>query len=139
MAKSLKLTDEEQVTALIQQLDTPFSILVQQLRTLILNTSQEIGEQVKWNSPGFYYTGEMKTFDPKTYQRDIAVMNLRNGKILLIFPVGAKIKDNTSILEGNYADGRRVITINNAQELEAKTEALQNVLKEWLRLVEKKI
>ncbi len=41
------------------------------LRNIILSTDKEIGERIKWNNPSFYYTGEMKPFDPKEYKREL--------------------------------------------------------------------
>lgn len=69
MAKSKNNT--ELVSEYIQKLDAPLSELVEAIRQLILNTNKEIGEQIKWNSPSFYYTGEMQEFNPKEYKRDI--------------------------------------------------------------------
>lgn len=47
-----------------------------------------IGEQIKWNNPCFYFTGEMPAFDPKEYKREIVVMNLFKGRIMLVLPSG---------------------------------------------------
>lgn len=58
----------------------------------------------------------MKPFDPKEYKRDIVVMNLHKGKILLVFPTGARINDGTGILEGKYTDGRRVVIITDMND-----------------------
>lgn len=136
MAKPTK-SDSELVTELIQKLEPDFATLVWQLRTVILKTDKEIGEQIKWNSPAFYYTGEMKAFDPKEYKRDLVVLNLRKGQILMVFPTGMSIIKNTEILEGNYTDGRRMITIKNTEELKKKEKAIQLIIKEWLSLIEK--
>jgi len=73
---ALKLTIHEQVEAYIQALDHPLKDVVHALRQVIATADEEIGEQIKWNSPSFYYTGEMKPFDPKEYKRDIVVFNL---------------------------------------------------------------
>lgn len=136
MAKA-KQNDTQKVTELIQKLDKPFGDLVERTRQIILGSDKEIGEQIKWNSPAFYFTGEMKPFDPKEYKRDIVVMNLRNNKLLLIFPTCAVLKDSMGILEGNYEDGRRMITILNATDLSSKAAALREVIKTWISLVDK--
>src|SRR4051812_33610102 len=101
MAKTpSRLSDTEQVSAHIHKLDKPFAETVEYTRQVILSADKEIAEQIKWNSPSFYYTGEMKPFDPKEYKRDLIVMNLRKEQILLVLPTGAKIKDTTGLLEG---------------------------------------
>ena len=77
-AKTAPLPDSEQVTQHIQKLDPAIAPIVEAIRKIILSTDKEIGEQIKWNSPAFYYTGEMKLFNPKEYKRDIVVMYLHN-------------------------------------------------------------
>jgi hypothetical protein len=136
MAKS-KLTDQEQVTAYIQKLDPAIANAVNLIRQIILGTDTEIAEHIKWNSPSFYYAGEMLPFDPKEYKRDIAVTNLHRGRIMLVFPTGAKIYDTTGLLEGNYTDGRRMVNFKDVEDVRSKKALLTKIIKDWLELVEK--
>lgn len=136
MAKT-KVTDREQVKQYIGKLPESMQPAVEYLRQLILSIDNEIAEHIKWNSPAFYYTGEMKSFDPKEYKRDILVMNLRKNKIMCVLPTGMSIKKHTEILEGDFTDGRRMIYFNNLEDIREKRELLQNTIKEWLFLVEK--
>lgn len=99
MASTKKRTDAEQVTAHIQKLDPNLGKIVQFIRRIILATDKEIGERIKWINPSFYYTGEMKPVDPKEYKREIVVFNLYKGRIMLVFPSGAKINDPSGLLE----------------------------------------
>ena len=131
------ITDTEKVTQHISKLDKPVAEAVEAIRQIILSADKEIGEQIKWNSPSFYYTGEMKPFDPKEYKRDIAVTNLHKGNLMLVFPTGAKVKDTTGLLEGNYPDGRRIVKFTGADDVKAKEKALKKVIKDWLKTVEK--
>lgn len=138
MPKStIPLAEPEKVTAHIEQLEPAIAEAIEYLRQVILSTDKEIGEQIKWNSPSFFYTGEMKPFDPKEYKRDIAVMNLHRGKIMLVFPTGAKVPDATGLLEGKYTDGRRIINFSGLDDIKAKEKSLKKVIKTWLSLVEK--
>jgi len=67
--------------------------VVEALRQLILSTDPEIGEEVKWNAPTFFYSGEMRSFDPKEYKRYLIVFNLfKQDCIRLVFPSGCKSK-----------------------------------------------
>ena len=132
-----KLSDKEQVTAHIKKLDPSFGKIIEAIRQIILNTDKEIGERIKWNNPGFYYTGEMKPFDPKEYKREIAVFNLYKGRIMLVFPGGAKVNDGSGLLEGDYKDGRRITIFKDMEDVTSKQKALQNVIKKWLKLVDK--
>jgi hypothetical protein len=138
MAKTTsKPTDAEQVSAYIQKLDKQLAEAVEYTRQLILSADKEIAEHIKWNSPAFYYTGDMKPFDPKEYKRDLMVMNLRRNQILLVLPTGANIKDSTGLLEGKYTDGRRLITLKDLDDVKSKEKKLKTVIKSWLKQVEK--
>ncbi len=136
MAKT-RLTPVETVSSLVSKLDKPIRETVEYLRKLILATDKEIGEQVKWNSPSFYYTGEMKPFDPKEYKRHIVVMNLNRGRILLVFPTGAIIEDHSGLLEGDYADGRKMIRFKDLNDVKLKEKQLISIIKNWLSKIEK--
>lgn len=136
MAASKKLSDSEQVTAHIKKLEPAIGKIVETIRQIILSTDKEIGERIKWNNPSCYYTGEMKLFDPKEYKREIVVFNLFKGRIMLVFPSGAKVNDTTGLLEGDYKDGRRLIVFKDMKDVMAKEKALRKVIKGWLKLVE---
>lgn len=135
MVKSI-LSGKDEVTAHIQKLDPAFGKIIETIRQVILSTDKEIGEHIKWNNPSFYYTGSMKPFDPKEYKRDMIVFNLHNGRIMLVFPSGAKINDTSGLLEGDFKDGRRIIILKDMEDVKAKSEALQNVIRIWLSLID---
>jgi len=137
MAKANKLTDSEQVTEHINKLEPGLGKIIQALRKVILSTDKEIGERIKWNNPSFYYTGEMKPFDPKEYKREIIVFNLYKGRIMLVFPSGAKVNDKSGLLQGEYKDGRRITIFKDLEDVRSKEKLLQTAIKEWLRLVDK--
>jgi hypothetical protein len=137
MSVSKKLTDKEQVTEHIGKLEAGLRDIVEAIRQIILSTDKKIGERLKWNNPSFYYTGEMQPFDPKEYKREIAVFNLHKGRIMLVFPSGAKVNDDSGFLEGDYKDGRRIVIFTDLKDVKSKEKTLQKVIKEWLELVEK--
>ncbi len=132
-----KLSEKEKINQYIEQLEPSLGTCVNYLRQFILGIDPEIEEQLKWNSPSFYYKGEMKPFDPKTYQRDILVCNLHKGRLMLVFPTGAKLTTPHHLLEGDYKDGRRIVNFKDLNDIKAKEEDLAIVIKEWLSLVEK--
>jgi hypothetical protein len=132
-----KLSEQEQVSAYINKLDPNIRDTIAYLRNFILDINAEVGEQIKWNSPSFYYKGEMAPFDPKEYKRDLLVCNLHKGRIMLVFPTGAKVDDKWAILEGKYTDGRRMITFKDLADVKAKENRLRSVIEQWLSLIEK--
>ena len=138
MAKETHINSPELVTAYIKKLEPNTATLVEAIRKHIISTDKQIGEHIKWNSPSFFYSGEMKSFDPKEYKRDIIVMNLfKKEFVMLVFPSGAKIDDPSGILEGEYADGRRLLKIHDLEELKKIERPLKKAIKDWLGKVEK--
>lgn len=138
MAKATKLTPEEQVTDYFNKLEHPLTDVIQALRKIILATDKEIGEQIKWNSPSYYYTGDMKAFDPKEYKRDIVVFNLhKKDSVLLVFPTGAVIDDISGVLEGKFTDGRKIAKFSTLSEVKCREKDLKNVIRKWLEKVDK--
>jgi hypothetical protein len=137
MPKLAYAADPAAVTAYISQLPAAQRDLTEAIRQTILTADKHISEHIKWNAPAFFYTGEMKPFDPKEYKRDLIVLNLRQkDHVLLILPTGEKIKDISKILEGEYTDGRRMITIQDAADLKAKEKELKKVIKAWIKLID---
>jgi len=132
-----KISDSDQVAAHIKKLEPELAKIVETLRQVILSTDKEIGERIKWNNPSFYFTAKMKEFDPKEYKRDMIVMNLHKGRIMLVFPSGAKVNDKSGLLEGDYKDGRRITTFKDLNDVKEKQKALQRIIKDWLKLVDR--
>jgi hypothetical protein len=138
-ALETKPSEPQKVDAYLKKLKHPLLDVVEALRQIILGTDPEIGEEIKWNAPTFFYAGEMKPSNPKEYKRYLIVSNLyRKDCIRLVFPSGAKIRDTSGLLEGDYADGRRLALFHNMEDVQAKKQALQRAIKGWLTLLDKK-
>jgi len=133
-----KASEPQKVDAYVTSLKHPLAQVVKNLRRIILSVSNEIGEEIKWNAPTFFYAGPMKPTNPKEYRRYIVVFNLlRKDCIRLVFPSGAKVKESSGLLEGDYADGRRLAMFYNVKDVDSKEEALRAVIARWLKLLEK--
>ena len=133
-----KASESEKVDAYVAKLKHPLTQVVKNLRRIILSIDGEIGEEVKWNAPTFFYAGPMKTTNPKEYRRYIVVFNLfRKDSIRLVFPSGAKVTDSSGLLEGKYADGRRLAMFYSIKDVTCKEKALRSVITRWLKLLEK--
>jgi hypothetical protein len=136
MAKT-KLSNAEQVAMYMQNLEHPMLEVIEELRKIIKDSHPEMEEIIAWNSPTYNYVGEMKPFNPKEYKRYIVGFNLfRKDCVRLIFLTGAKLTDTTKILEGDYKDGRRLVLFENMDAVLEKQQALQDLIKEWISMVE---
>lgn len=133
-----KASEPEKVDAYMSKLKHPLTKVVADLRKIILNTHKEIGEEIKWNAPTFFYSGKMKPTNPKEYRRYIVVFNLfKKDCIRLVFPSGAKVEDKSGLLEGDYADGRRLAMFYSAKDVKSKEKDLRAVIRKWMKLLEK--
>ena len=120
----------------MKRLKHPLAKVVEALRRIILRTDRTIGEEVKWNAPTFFYTGDMPPSDPKRYRRYLVVFNLfRKDCIRLVCWGGAGVKDGTGFLEGDHADGRRLASFYNLKDVTSRKSTLQRVLKQQLTLL----
>jgi len=135
---STKASKPGEVDAYMKSLKHPMKSVAEELRAIILNSDSAIGEEIKWNAPAFFYMGEMAEFDPKKHKRHVAVFNLfKKDCVRLVFPSGARIADETGLLEGAYADGRRLALFSSTGDLKSKKTALERAIKQWINTLEK--
>lgn len=130
-------SDSQKVTEHINALEATSRETIAFLRALFLQTDPEIAEHIKWNSPSFYYSGSMKAFDPKEYKRDLAVLNLHRGKILIVFPTGNTIDSQIGLVGKDYPDGRKIVEILDVEDAQNKAASITEGIKNWLSKIEK--
>jgi hypothetical protein len=136
--KSTKPSEPQKVDEYMKNLDHPLAEVVAALRRVILNTDPDIGEEIKWNAPTFFYSGEMRPSNPKEYRRYLVVFNLfKIDCIRLVFWGAGNINDPSGLLEGDYPDGRRLALFHNLEEVGVKEKPLQDVIKQQLSLLDK--
>jgi hypothetical protein len=136
--ENIKLSEPDKVDEYIKKLKHPLLKVVEALRKIILAADKEIGEEIKWNAPTYFYAGKMKPSDPKEYKRYIIVFNFSNKDcVRLVFPSGAKVNDSSGLLEGDYKDGRRLAMFHDLQEVKSKEKDIHKIIKKWLSLLDK--
>jgi hypothetical protein len=87
----------------------------------------------------FFLCGRDGAVQSKEYKRYIVVFNLyKKDCIRLVFPSGAKVKDASGLLEGDYADGRRLAMFYDLKDVKSKEKTLQRIIKKWLTLLDTK-
>ena len=121
-----------EVDAFLAQLDHPFKPAIERLRAAILSSNDGITEQVKWNAPSFVYDGV-----------DRATFRLQPGNRLeLILHRGAKTRDD--VAEFRFADDsglpewlapdRAVVRFRDAADVDAKQDAVVDLVNRWVRV-----
>lgn len=133
-----KSSEPEKVSAFLKKLKHPLTKEAQVLRKIILGSSKDIGEEIFWNAPAFFYTGKMKPFKPKEYKRYIVVFNFfKKECIRLIFLRGALAGDKSGLLEGDYADGRRLALFYDLKSIKSSEKTLQKAVKQLVKIIDK--
>lgn len=100
------------------------------LRAIIRDAAgPDVTETIKWNAPNFAHRGE-----------DRVTLNLGpKGSLRLILHRGAKVKDNDGFTFADPAGlakwpapDRGVVSLRDAADLDAKAEALADLVRRWV-------
>ncbi len=136
--RTRKPSDADAVDAYMEKLVHPLADLAAYLRQLFLKADRQIGEEIKWNAPAFFYAGLLPPSDPKLYRRYLVIFNFfRKDSIRLVFWHGANAKDPTGLLQGKYPDGRRLAVFHSVREAKAAAPALRAIVREQIRAIPK--
>lgn len=136
--KSTKPSAPDEVDKYMNALKHPRAEVLEALRQIILKAHAEVGEEIKWNAPSFFFTGEMAPSDPKLYKRYLVISNLfRKNCIRLVFWGGDRARDPTGLLEGKYADGRRLAVFHSMDDVKSKATGLRNVIRSQIKALER--
>lgn len=100
----------------------PLTAEIQKVRQIILETSDDMEETIKWSSPTFMYKGNMASF----------FMNAQKH-VSLMFHKGALINDNTGLLQGDGKEARSA-KFSDMNDILAKAEDLQTVVRAWMAM-----
>jgi hypothetical protein len=111
-----------EVDAWFDAYTNPQKELVQAVRSAILAVDERVGETIKWKAPTFTYKGNIASFYPKATKH-----------VSLMFHSGAALPDPAGILEGT-GDTSRVAKFVDSADLAAKTGALQDLVRAWIRV-----
>ncbi len=132
----LGVSEPDIVDEYLLKLNHPQLEVIKYLRKFILSIDKSIGEGIYWNAPTFFYTGNMKEFDPKEYKRYIIgfVLN-KQDCVRMVFLTGAKVNDTSGLLEGNFKDERKLVVFNNIEDVKSKEKLLKKVIKKWISLL----
>jgi hypothetical protein len=119
--------DRNAVEAYLRDVDHPFKAEMEAVRAIILGVSDKISERIKWNAPSFYYKEDLGAFNPRATEY---------AHLILLFPGGAGMDDNSGLLEGNHKD-RREAKFHSLNDVKAKKPVLEKLVKNWIALRDK--
>lgn len=121
------------VDAFMAALDHPHADAVQRLRALVLGVDPTIAEGIKWNAPS-WRTAEYFATTQLRAKRGIGLV-LHLGARARSVPAGGLAIDDPDGLLVWRAPDRALLTFADRAELEARVEAVQAVLRQWIAWV----
>ncbi|MCB9232213.1 MAG: DUF1801 domain-containing protein [Bacteroidia bacterium] len=113
-----------EVELFLDKLNHPLIAEIQRIREIILTTDEDVDEEVKWSSPTFIYRGNIASFN----------LNARKY-VSLMFHKGALIRDTSGLLEGDGKEARSAKFLN-MEDIEKKKDALQAVIRDWIKVMD---
>jgi len=127
---------DPEVTLLIDGSGHPLTREIHALREIILGANPEIRDGVKWNAPSFRTTDYFATLNnPRNPRsRDRVQLILHTGARRKDVTARGKIDDPAGLLEW-LAPDRCIATFTCAADIDAKREALQSIVRAWIRLL----
>lgn len=114
----------KEVDQFFADFDHPLKAEMERVREIILSASDKISESIKWAAPSYAYKDNMCTFNPRAKKF-----------VNLTFHKGALVNDTTGLLDGDQKEAR-VARFTNMDEVEAKKDDLQAVVKKWVEVMD---
>jgi hypothetical protein len=120
-----------EVSKMLDALDHPLRTEIEFLRSILLETGEEIQENIKWNGPNYTFAGEdritMKIHPPKQIQ-----LIFHRGARKKEQPTGHLILDPFSLLDWREND-RAIISFRNAEEITLHQAKLKFLIDAWVK------
>ena len=115
------LDNSAQVEAYMATLSHAGKEVVEFVRLAILAVVPRITEGIKWNAPCFHFKGDMAVFNlhPKSPAR-------------IVFINGAVVDVEDGLFAQGFADGRRLIVLQDIEGAKDKLDRLQGAVRRWL-------
>ena len=120
----------EEVTLFLDKQDHPLRPEIEYLRNCILNTQDDLMENIKWNSPNYSFKNE-----------DRITMRIQPPKqIQLVFHCGAKVREQpkNKLIENDFGilvwkeNNRAIASFKNMEDIKTHEENLAKIIINWL-------
>lgn len=120
----------EEVTLFLDKQDHPLRAEIEHLRNCILNTQDDLMENIKWNSPNYSFKNE-----------DRITMRIQPPKqIQLVFHCGAKVREQpkNKLIENDFGllvwkeNNRAIASFKNMEDIKTREDNLAKIIINWL-------
>ena len=122
---------EPAVATFMSELEHPLKPEIEAVRQLLLDAAPEIHEALKWNAPSYRTTDFFATFHLRS-QDSLQLVFHMGAKAKATATTGIRIDDPTGLVKW-LAKDRGLVTLGTGKDLQAKKDALQALVREWIR------
>jgi hypothetical protein len=114
-------------------LDHPLKAGIEAVRHVVLSADPRLREQIKWNAPSFALTDDLVTFNLRSQETLQIIMH--TGAKKRATPLAITVADPAGLLRW-LAPDRGIITLSSLEEIESKSAALHDLVRQWIAQVE---
>lgn len=119
-----------EVTKFLNALNHPLRAEIEELRLIILNSTEGLTENIKWNGPNYSFNDQdrvsMRILPPKQIQ-----LIFHRGAKKMIQPKDKLIEDTSGLLIWKEND-RAIATFKNRDEIKKATSNLEKIISSWI-------
>lgn len=120
------MSNENKIDAFVKKLTHPLKAEMEEAIKIVRSTSTKLDEDVKWGGPSFDYKEPMATINPRMKEY-----------VVFIFHKGELINDKSGILEP-APKGKAYLKLHSLKEIKDNKSNIQNIVKEWIKIMDKK-
>jgi len=118
------MSNTKKVDEFIAKLDHPLKAEMDAVRSIIVNASPKIEEDIKWGGPSFFYKEDLATFNPRI-----------KNYVALIFHKGELLNITSEFLE-NATKGKVYAKFYSMDQVTANKELIEKMVNAWVELMD---
>jgi hypothetical protein len=121
------------ISTFMSTLDHPLKAEIEAGRRLVLSADPRLREQIKWNAPSFALADDVVTFNLRSQEALQIIMH--TGAKKRATPLAITVTDPAGLLRW-LAPDRGIISFSSLEEIESKSAALVDLVRQWVAQVE---
>lgn len=119
------MNDTKKVNEFMDKLEHPLKAEMEAVRSIIVNASPKMTEDVKWGGPSFFYKEDLATFNPRI-----------KNYVALIFHKGELLNIKSDFLE-TASKGKVYAKFYSMEQVTENKELLEKMVSTWVELMDK--
>lgn len=119
------MSNTKKVDDFMAALEHPLKAEMEAVRSIVINASSKIEEDIKWGGPSFFYKEELATFNPRI-----------KNYVALIFHKGQLLNIKSDFLE-TATKGKVYAKFYSMEQVTAHKGLLEKMVRTWIELMDK--